>query len=124
EKPVEKLGAEIEPSGESQKSVGKVQFPQKGKLVDVLNIMDTLYSPDDLDTIISRATSLKSTMTQDNIDTGDEVVLSDRSSPALAKFKGVKFIVEYVDSEGRHRIRVGDVELYMDRDKLLLVKRG
>lgn len=99
--------------------------PKKMSLSDILDIIDEVILPSELDIIISRAGAVKKQRTQDTLAAGDIVRLSDNSSPLLqSKYQGKDIVILSVDREGMHHVELDGTAGTFTRDKLLFIRHG
>ena len=92
---------------------------------DLLDHIDNIIQPEELDMVKSRAESVKKIRTSDALHKGDVVRLSQDSSPTLYnQFKDEDIVISEVDREGQYHIVLGEFEAKVSRDKVLLIKKG
>jgi hypothetical protein len=94
-------------------------------LADILDAIEEIIIPEDLDVISSRAREVKRSRQEDEINEGDTVIVSPRNSPTLSALcGGAPRKVLKKTREGLLIIDIGGAEGRISRDKVLLSKRG
>ena len=94
-------------------------------LNELLDHIDGIIQPEELDMIKSRAEAVKKIRTSDALYKGDVVRLSQDSSPTLYnQFKDEDIVITEVDRDGQYHIVLGEFEGKVSRDKVLLIRKG
>lgn len=97
----------------------------KGGVFDILlDMIDKLCDPDKLDIVASRAKETKRIIMEEEIETGDMIILSSKSSPAMKRYRDREMKVRSVDRDGRIYVQLDGIDTLLSREKVLLVRKG
>lgn len=111
---------------DTQEDENEREVIRKGiTLNDILDMIDVSTDLTWFDIIVARAHDRKRVLTEKEIEEGDVIVLSHKCNKILlSQSKGSEHVVHKVDNEGRYHITIGGVDTLLDREKMLLVRKG
>lgn len=109
----------------SDQKTNSPAVPAAYTLSGALGYVSSSTSVDDLEDLISAAKKRIIAMTEEIIEPGDIVTLSDDAHMVFDKYKGKEHRVMTVDRNGRYALNLSGIESLFSRDKILLIrKRG